>query len=74
MTMYTPPENRGQIVDISYGWCDGNLYRRVRDRSDSSTQWYRATDETEINAYVESGSESWNEEPSVKAWTACDHP
>lgn len=74
MTMHTPPANQGQIVEVSYGWQDGTLYRRIYDRSDRSEAWHYASAEDEVNAYIESGCEPWNEEPPIQAWTACDEP
>lgn len=74
MILHTPPENQGQIVEISYGWHEGDLYKRVYDRSDRSTQWYRASSQRQINRYIASGSEPWDEEPSISAWKACDDP
>lgn len=41
MKMYIIPEDRGQIVETSYGWSDGVAYMRLYDRSDGTTQWYR---------------------------------
>jgi hypothetical protein len=42
MRMGTPRIEQGQIVEYSYGWHDGEYYMRVYDRSDRTTQWYRA--------------------------------
>lgn len=42
MKMYTPMENQGQIVEISYGWDDGIVYMRMHDLSNGITRWYRA--------------------------------
>lgn len=50
MTLHTPPENQGQIVEVSYGWQAGCLYRRVVDRSDRSVSWSVASDDDEVNA------------------------
>lgn len=37
----TPPQNEGQIVEVSYAWDDkGNLYRRVYDASDRTKEFY----------------------------------
>lgn len=72
MKMTTPPENQGQIVEVSYGWQNGRLYQRVHDRSDRSTSWYVA-DRDEANAL----DESWhpiNGEPDVDTWTPCAEP
>lgn len=65
MTFETPPENRGQIVTVSYGWSEGRLYRLTEDGSDHSRT-------LEICDEDESGSlpESWhpaNGEPDVNA-------
>lgn len=72
-TMHTPPANQGQTVERSYGWYDA-LYMRVHDRADQTIRWYRATDQAEVDAYADSGSEPWDEEPSVATWTACAAP
>ena len=74
MTLHTPPRNQGQIVEVSYGWVNETLYQRVHDRSDRSTHWYCATAEDEVDAYIESGREPWNEEPAIETWTPCDEP
>jgi hypothetical protein len=72
MQMHTPPENQGQIVETSYGWHEGSLYRCTLDRSDRSVSWER---------YDGDGSEDvepWNGDPSRDldraAWVACDDP
>lgn len=36
MRWHTPPENQGQIVTVSYGWCGEALLRRTHDASDRS--------------------------------------
>ena len=72
MNMITPPKNQGQIVETSYGWVDGCLYRRIVDRSDGSVIWE-----------VADGDESdqlppyWiarNGPPRIDTWTPCDAP
>jgi hypothetical protein len=36
MVLHIPRANQGQIVEVSYGWHEGDLYRRALDRSDRS--------------------------------------
>lgn len=77
MTMHTPPENQGQIVEVSYGWSvsiPGTLYKRVHDRSDRSTQWYVASNDDEVADYQESSSGLWDAAPPIATWTPCDEP
>lgn len=74
MKMHTPPENAGQIVETSYGWVGSCLYRRVYDRAERSSRWYRASDDTEVSDYIESGAEPWNGAPRVSQWVACAEP
>lgn len=74
MRMGTPGVEQGQMVERSYGWRDGALYMRVHDRSDRSTQWYVA-DEDSANALPEgydAGGES--HPPEVAEWTPCSEP
>ena len=73
MMMHTPAANQGQMVEVSYGWCDGALYRRITDRSDRSVSWARADDD-EAAVEAESSIGLWDAEPSVTTWIACDEP
>ena len=71
MNMITPPKNQGQIVETSYGWHDGCLYRRIVDASDGSVIWEMA-DEDESDHLPP----YWiprNGPPKIDTWTLCDH-
>jgi len=41
MRLSIPRANQGQIVEVSYGWNDGDIYRHTLDRSDRSVQIVR---------------------------------
>lgn len=72
MQMITPPENQGQMVEVSYGWHDGRLYRRTYDRSDRAESWDIADEEDSNNL-----PESWcavNGGPGRMRWEVCDKP
>lgn len=71
MKMHTPSKNQGQIVEVSYGYgSDGTAYKRVHDRSDRSTQWYRG----ELDWDREPEHEDHEAAPCVLAWIACAEP
>lgn len=74
MTLHTPPAHQGQIVEVSYGWADGTLYRRIYDASDRQTSWAYAADEAEVEDYLASGDEPWHEEPAITTWQPCAEP
>lgn len=74
MKLHTPPENQGQMIDVSYGWHEGYLYRRTYDESDRSTAWHRASDDEEVQGYIASGEQPWNSEPPIKSWEKCKDP
>lgn len=38
-TFLTPPENQGQIVEVSYTMIDGEVIRKTFDQSDRTTQY-----------------------------------
>lgn len=38
-TYYTAPEDQGQIVEVSYCACDGNIIQRTRDHSCDKTTY-----------------------------------
>jgi hypothetical protein len=71
--MYTPPQNQGQMIEVSYGWLEGDLYRRVRDTSELSVNWFvlRAKDGADTIA-----EDVWSDVPNVPddAWTPCAGP
>jgi hypothetical protein len=71
MNMITPPKNQGQIVETSYGWVDGCLYRRIVDTSDRSVVW-EVADEDESDHLPP----YWiprNGPPKIDTWILCDH-
>lgn len=71
--MYTPRKNQGQIVDVSYGWHDGSLYRRTIDRSDKSMEWAVADDRS-ARKEAESEVGLWDRAPEVRSWRPCVEP
>lgn len=70
ITLHTPPRNQGQIVETSYGWSDGFLYRRIVDTSDGSVLWEVAAEE-EADQLPE-GWQAVNGSPDIDTWTLCD--
>lgn len=73
--MHIPPENQGQIVEVSYGWIEGRLYKRSLDKSDRTEDWWVARDSEALRDYQESSSELWNEPPPEKiTWKNCEDP
>ena len=71
MRMYVSLANAGQIVEVSYGWNCGALYRRTYDQSDRSTQWHVA-DEESARQLAEAKWEAWYGDPAVATWTQLD--
>jgi hypothetical protein len=61
-TFYTPPENQGQIVEVSYTMIDGQVIRKTYDHSDRSTA-YAISDATDTDE-----GDYWNGEPSNTDW------
>ena len=72
MRLNTPRAEQGQTVERSYGWCDGEYYRRTYDRSDRSTVWHRATDSEEIPETYDAGGADYA--PPVSEWIECSEP
>lgn len=70
MNMITPPEHQGQMVETSYGWHDGCLYRRIV-QPDGWTIWHVA-DEEESERLPE-GWEAINGRPQIDQWFLCNH-
>ena len=56
----------------SYGWHDGDYYRRTYDRSDRSEAWARAEDPSEVPDDYDAGGE--DAPPQVSRWIACEDP
>lgn len=74
MTWTTPTENQGQMVEISYGWHDGGLYRRRYDHS-TRTATYAVADEDSAARLAQSGWDAINGSPDgVQTWTPSDNP
>lgn len=72
MEMVIAPEDAGQIIEVSHGWCCGQLYRRIYDKSDRSTMWEVADSDE-----VEDLDETWeavNGSPRISNWTECAAP
>jgi hypothetical protein len=61
-TFHTPPENQGQIVEVSYTVIDGIVIRRTFDRSERSTEY--ATSKARAN----DDGDYWNGEPENNRW------
>ena len=72
ITLHTPPEHQGQIVETSYGWHDGCLYRRIVDRSDGSVTWEVADEDA--SDQLPPHWQAINGPPRIDAWTRCDAP
>jgi hypothetical protein len=72
MQLHTAPEDQGQIVEVSYGWDDGYLYRRTFDQSDRTECW-EVADEEEAAGLPE-GWTAINGSPAIRVWTACYDP
>jgi hypothetical protein len=62
-TFHTPPENQGQIVEVSYTMIDGVVIRRTYDQSDRTTE-YATSD-----ALDNDEGDYWNGEPENTDWT-----
>lgn len=61
MNLHTPPENQGQIVEVSYGCRNGLVYKRVFDRSDRSESIY-------VSRMLADDEGDWNDPPANKRW------
>lgn len=58
----TPPENQGQIVEVSYAAVGNEVIRRTHDQSDKSTE-YAAS-----KALNGDEGDYWNGAPANKRW------
>ena len=76
MQWHTPPENQGQIVEVSYA-CDraDYFYMRSHDRSDRTTQYWRV-DRDALTQEQAEAFEPWNREPAIASadWEPCEEP
>lgn len=66
--MHIPPERRGQLIEYSYGYYDGALYRRII-WPNQSAEWSVCLDNT-------TKYQPWNREPRLESsmWCACREP
>jgi hypothetical protein len=65
MQFHVPPENQGQIVEVSYSTeSPDELVMRVEDRSDRSVAYYVTPWTPKLNAWAESDG-PWNTEPPI---------
>ena len=75
LRMYVPPQNQGQMIEVSYGydWDAGILYRRTMDRSSRAEEW-SCVDIATVPTDEWAGP--WNEDPPVAddAWESCEAP
>lgn len=70
-TWWTPGENQGQIIEISYGWVDGKPYMHVLDRSDQSERWYTGEPDWDREGeYIDYDSEPY----ILGDWKECPKP
>ena len=71
MKLYTPPSHQGQMVERSWGWHEGDLYRRTYDASDRTTIWHRADEESAADL-----AERWSFDriDEVQEWIPCGDP
>lgn len=76
MMMGTPRSEQGQMVECSYGWHDGDYYRRCYDRSVRSESWARAADEDEVAALAASCYDAGGADypPAITQWVSCAAP
>jgi len=75
MKLGVPRIMQGQMVEYSYGWLDGDLFRRIWDRSDGTVVWARADDESAADL-SEDGYDPGGTDypPSVEEWVECPDP
>lgn len=67
MGFITPPQNQGQIVDVSYAETPHGIIMRVFDRSDRTTYYKKTPWTKKLLAWsVSSGPQ--NEEPPTARW------
>jgi hypothetical protein len=69
--MYARPVDKGQIVEVSYGYdYEGGAYRRTLDRSDRSVSWEHG----ELDWDREPEHEDHDRIPCVLSWETCEDP
>lgn len=76
MKMATPRAMQGpDIVQVTYGWHEGDFYRRTFDQADRSVRWYVA-DDASAARLAERGYNAAGEvyAPEVTAWKPCSEP
>lgn len=62
MTFHTPPENQGQIVDVSYALIGEIVIRKTHDRSNGETEY------AESAVLASDEGDYWNGAPTNKRW------
>jgi hypothetical protein len=73
MIMHIPPCCSGQIIEVSYGCdCNGNVFKRVLDRSDGTVDWYTSSNDYEYSEH--DCWEPWNAIPTGYHWQSCLEP
>ena len=73
MKLHVAGTDQGQVVEIAYGWSDGALYRRIRDRSDGTETWAVA-EEDAAGAVPETWCGDVQPPVSDDDWAPCDAP
>lgn len=68
-------ERSAAHVQVSYGWHEGDMYRRTFDQADRSVVWHRADDASSARlaeqGYTPGGAVYG---PEVETWTVCEEP
>jgi hypothetical protein len=59
---HVPPVNQGQIVEVAYGASNGVVIKRIHDRSDKTTSYYRS------KMLASDYGDYWNSEPENARW------
>jgi hypothetical protein len=67
MKFSVPPENQGQIVEVSYAPTPAGLVKKIHDRSDQSTSYQIARWTAKLEAWAESEG-PWNSRPPKTRW------
>jgi hypothetical protein len=75
MKLNTPRIEQGQMIIHSYGWLEGDLYRRTEDQSESPghrSTWHRAEDTGDVPENYDAGCAT--HPPPVSTWVPCTEP
>ena len=62
LTFYTPPQNQGQIVEVSYARTSTKVIRRTWDRNDGKPSYAVSS------PLVPDKGDYWNAPPKNKRW------